>query len=352
MKKKLVKGVLMLSLAGTLALSGVAIPNTSLSTVIDAQAAKIVPKTTLAPAAGIAYDAKTKKISWNKVPGATRYKVELKDTAGNLVDYGYVYDALSIPFSYFYGATYGATYVVTVTAQNENEAYVVADKVSTGPWDTTLERYKDYDFYEKNTSTSLTTPITYSYYKYPSSESAPVTITIPADATQPSTTTITAISGIKVKEKGDTSITFAPTTEIALREGESIKWEFSNNDKFVSNKLKNAICLSGPISYNNDQTQKISYRSFVPGDTIYARARVYNSNYEGTGTGYSLYTPVIKVTVPQLKMDRIDVTSTTSSVSLTADTTAGAVTGYQFAKKVGSKWVTLGTQTDDTGPIR
>lgn len=367
MKRKLVKGVLMLSLAGTLAFSTTALPGTGPAVV---QAAKVIGvKTNLGQVSGIAYDSKTKRISWNKVPGATSYHLEIKNAAGTWSTTSTV-SSLSYSFdpddySYYNSTTESwetltnGTYGVTITAKNDDEMYLVKSGV-TRAWDSTTYEYSyggfkqgvDFDYRETEPKASDSAPTTYSLYKYPEGQPVTASLAVAIPDTSSSSTTITALPGIKIKEKGDTSVIFQPTAEIALRSGEQVYWEYSNNASFLNNTAKNYYKSTRYVGYwDNDQSLEVYYSSFAPGDTIYVRARIYNSNYNYKTSyeeKYGPYSAVLKVTVPQAKMSWIDVTSTTSQVVLTANTSRGYVTGYQFAKKVGSKWNVLATQTDDT----
>ena len=334
MKKKLLKGVLVLSLAGALAFSGVGVGTGG---TLDAYAAKIVAKADLSPVTGIAYNATTGRVSWNKVSGATRYDVEIKNAAGTKVwsttwNYNlYVTPSLS-----------SGSYTVTVKAINRNEAYVVASNLTSTAGYTYGTDYNYSEWDSDGTKVTL--------YKYPSSTgTAAITVT---DTKSSSTTTITALPCIKLKEKGDTSATFTTSAALTLREDEQLRWEYSNNAKFESNSAKDLFkYTSTKYDGQTDLDLSVSYSYFNPGDTIYVRARIYNSAYNyktSSDEKYTAYSAVVTLTTPKAKMSGIGVVSTASSIQLTANTTRGVVTGYQFAKKVGSKWVTLGTSTDNT----
>lgn len=363
MKKKLVKGLLTLSLAGALALSGVTTSGTGLNAV---EAAKVVAKTELSAVTGIGYDSEDEKIYWNSVKNATRYYITVTDSNGYEVCSSYS-TALN---DYVYLSS--GTYNVTIKAVDKNNYYVVADDAT---WSSrpTGYSYEDWDYEYKGDGK-------YTFYKHPSSVGTGQ-IVVQNNAATTVKNSITQIPSIQLKEVNTTGIKVKPSSNIALNYGEEIYWEYSNNAQFVDND-KDLFVYTMYTYYNNDnQTKTISFSNFLPGDTIYVRARVYNPYYQNPAKGawvtgghrneyddytygqywsdntldsekYSAYSNVLKYSVKNVKISSVSTTVDASSVTLKASALNGA-TGYQFAKKVGSKWVTLDTQTDpcyvDTG---
>lgn len=151
----------------------------------------------------------------------------------------------------------------------------------------------------------------------------------------------------------ESGVVFKLSGNVVLNQGEYIEWQYSNNAKF-SNYGKDNFSAADDYYYEND-TFKVGFGNFNPGDTIYVRARVYNGNYEKPGQEYTYwderygsYTQAVTYTVPKAKISSVDTSVEATSITLYATLKRGSVTGYQFAKKVKSKWVTLETQTSPT----
>lgn len=339
MKKKMVKGLLTLSLVGALALSGVPSAGTGLNAV---EAAKIVAKTDLSAVTGIGYNAKDKQIYWNKVPNATKYYISVTDMRGNEVHWDYEYiprDDVSLS---------AGTYNVSIKAVDTSGAYVAAaDVKGYNPpegwsWDTGFSESKEIDGRSY-----------YTFYQYPSSTGTGQ-IVVEDTSRKVVRNAVTAMPAIQVKEVQENYWVVEPTTPVALNVNERIYWEFANNDKFISNRAKDLyVYTDSTWDGTTEQKGEVRLSNFMPGETIYARARVYNPYCDDSVSNYSAYSNTISYTVKKAKISYVSTTADTDSVTLDVNTTAGSVTGYQFAKKVGSGWVTLDTQTDpcyvDTG---
>lgn len=394
MKKKLVKALLMLSLAGTLSIGGAVFPAAGPA---EVYAYKVATVTTLNTVTGIAYDPNTQRISWNKVPGATRYRIEIKDPTekwSGLTD-NYVYnlyydfgpdsgsysEEVTTTDEYGYTSTeyvshkLNGTYTVTVTAVNSDELYLLKSGAvysynqATGRYDYSGYTWDDFDHREKDPVATTNSTTAYNLYKYPTSAPAAANVTL-TDTTNKAA--VTPIAGITIKEKSSNSITFTPAGSLTLANGESLYWEYSDNAEFKNGTDK--FKKTEEYSYDSrNKNLEVSYNSFDPGDTIYVRARVYNPNMEtvinvkrsdyntyseywdaydaaseaARRAKYSAYTPVVTATVPAARVTGAGVSATPTSIVISAGGSGGTITGYQFAKKIGSKWVTVETQTDN-----
>ncbi|MBO6015258.1 MAG: fibronectin type III domain-containing protein, partial [Lachnospiraceae bacterium] len=298
---------------------------------MQAQAAKIVAKKALGAVTNVKYDPATQRASWDKVAGATSYRLVYKDDKGatkgtrNKSD---IYDEIS------FLAT--GTYTLTIYAQNngdDGECYLVAANVA------------DLSDYEHDTS--IKNPDgTYNLYDYVKGPETTITFTVPADT---STTSITKVSGIEIKEKRDNQLTVRPKTVVPLLTGESLIWEYANTPDFKADVKSGRVVWKRTITKGTiSQETTISYSWFTPGDTIYVRARVWNENYAyvtSKDERFGAYTPTLTFKIPENTIDSLQTTTSASEITLEAMASRTA-TGYQFAKKVGSKWVTLETQTD------
>lgn len=154
MKHKILKLLLSVTLAGALAFSSVGSGWTGMETV---EAAKIVSLGTLGPVTGIQYNAKTGRITWNKVSRATYYYVKLTDSQGySFTDYAYgTYDSKS----WFENKewknqagkvkqvkTLNGAYTVNITAQDRTCYYPVESGGDTKVYDTVKGKYVSYKY--------------------------------------------------------------------------------------------------------------------------------------------------------------------------------------------------------------
>ncbi|MBO6015257.1 MAG: hypothetical protein J6P60_01555 [Lachnospiraceae bacterium] len=296
---------------------------------MHAQASKIVSKTTLGAVTGIKYDPLTKRVSWNKVPGALSYSVTYQGSEGGKSGFttGSLYKEFSLDPD---------TYTLTIYAENKEECYCVATNVSS-------QDCYDYDY-----DTSIKNEDgTYDLYAYLKGPEVTATFTVPPAA---STTAITQIARIKIREKGEDHVLLQPVSRVSLFSGEYLVWEYSNNSAFKNDEKNDLLRFKRSIGTGSaSQDLDVSYDSFAPGETVYVRACVYNPKYVAASdeAKHSAYTSVVTFLVPAIKVTSIGATATASEITLVARTNREA-TGYQFAKKVGSKWVTLDTQTDKT----
>lgn len=197
-------------------------------------------------------------------------------------------------------------------------------------------------------------PVSQTYVKHPvGPESAPATVALPLPKAE-SETAISALPGIEKKETTNSSVIFKVSGDkVSFYEDEEVEWQYSNNAQF--NRTGDGKQWFYSSTYSSERpTLSVSLYNLTPGDTLYVRARVYNPNYKITqpdGTkkqgGYSAFSNVVSYKIP--KPEVTDVATYVKATSITLQARVdGAATGYQFAKKVNGKWVTLATQTDDT----
>lgn len=328
MKQKVLRAFLAFALAGSIAFSGLGSSWTGMETV---EAAKIVQSTTLGQVTGLAYNAEKKQLTWNKVAGATKYNVVITRPDGTKYHdtaYGKKYT-----FDSYYQSWTDGTYTVTVQAVDGSSYY-----------ETTKDDDYDWSRYDRDTDTQI-------YYKNPVGPVASITLQLTNEKAV--TNSITKLPGIACKEAKESSVVFQVSGKPVLNKGETIEWEYSNNPNFLRQEAKHYFRYSSS-TYDVNSTFDVYYGSFSPGDTIYVRARVYNPYYEKPNSQYTYsadcfgdYTPVVTYTVPMTEVSaltRVDGTS----ITVEAELENGSATGYQFAKKVKSKWVNLSTQTSPT----
>lgn len=342
MKHKILKLLLSVTLAGALAFSGVGSGWTGMETV---EAAKIVAPNTLGPVTGIQYDAKTERISWNKVARATYYYVKMTDSQGySYTQYSY---GLYIKKWWFENEewknqagqvkqvkTLNGAYTINIIAQDRTSYYPVESGGDTRIYDTVNMKYVS--------------------YKYPAGTGSAVIRIEGTAAVQKVTDAISALPGIAFKEVRENSVILKTIGISGLKGNEKIYWEYSNNAEFIDNSKK-GYRSNYNVTYAARDTCSISLSEFAPGDTMYVRAQVYNPDYRlpnqsetPSKSKYGAYTKTITYNVPKAKIDSVQNTADANSVTLTVNLRTGSATGYQFAKKVKSKWVTLGTQTSNT----
>lgn len=355
--------------------------------VLEALGAKIVAPTTLADVTGLAYDAKTKILSWNKVAGATGYKYEITyvDEAGKEKrrtdgSTGKLYLDLDN-----WSFTADRTYTVKVTAVNYGELYLVAADVprvnygdkydeTAGRWiygyydsdpdsnsaaKLLYEENKDYDEIDSKQvlSTSGTT-IMDTLYKHPASANpAPFDVkprtTLDDNAKENAQkNSVTALAGVALKELYKGAAVFEITPAAELQDRESVEYSYSNNEAFKNDDDDDQLFASDNITiWNNKEPEfSIDLSDFDPGDTIYIKARTFNKDYvyeskpgETKENKYSAYVTTT-YTVPKAEIKEVSVTVTGSSVRLEPSEENGNVTGFEYQRKSGKKWATIAKQ--------
>lgn len=338
---------------------------------VDAVGEKIVPPYTLADVTGLAYDAVNKLVVWNKVPGATRYfyeitytnaaGVEVKEESGNTANVYLNLDDMDL--------TTDQAYTIKVAAVNWNELYLVAADVAgiyTDQWDPASQKWIDgiysYDAatgaytllymegrdFDELSSKQVTdangqTSRVYTLYKYPASVNWALIAAAPKTSAEQNVkyTAVTALGGVALKEinRGTGSAVFAVTPS-KVQDWETIQFEYSNNAEFKSDSAKKWFKYSGNADANGEYS--VSLSDFTAGDVIYVRARTYNPSFS-QGNGYSAYVTT-NYAVPKAVLANVNVTVDASSIRLDPVSGDGKVTGYEYQRKNGKKWIGLAKQ--------
>lgn len=341
--------------------------------VLEALGAKIVSPTVLADVGGYTYDAQKKVLSWNKVAGATAYKYEISyvDEDGNAGSYGYSGTISSLYYDFSDFSIPGRVYTVKISAINKNELYVVAANVAVkwgSEYDETAKRWKygycdlnsgkllyeegkDYDVYDrKETPSTSGTTTTYTLYKYPASAKQTeyrVTPWTTAEANA-ETDSVTALTGVALVELRGEFAAFK-VTPAEVKDYEMVYYSYSNNEAF-RNDGDQLYASSEYSRSNSDLEFSINSSQFFPGETIYVKARTYNSKYDYKSkpgqTSENRYSAPVTTTytVPKAKMASVDTTVTGSSVRLEPLATKAKVTGFEYQRKNGKKWITIAKQ--------
>lgn len=348
MKKKLFKPVLTFGLAVAVAFGGLATGITASGTAeaADLSTAKVTTTSSLAQVTGLKYDSNQDIIYWNKVAGADYYYITMTDSKGTTytTSTSSLYKDVS-----GYHSTSASTYTVTVYAKSY-DLYLVASNVS----------WADRSKYTYDTYTYDATTQTYTLYKYPvGPKSATLKFTLSGEKAA-STTAVSSAPTIVKKEVYGNYVYFTVKGEklnLSYND-EYLQWQYSNNATFKkTNDGKNWVYTSSASSSSTNPTLSVYLGDKGYGETIYVRARVYNPNYKEIvqGNGYSYYSygkwssfsNVVSYKVPKSEVTSVNTYVTGTTITLSAASN-GAATGYQFAKKVGSSWVVLAKQTDNT----
>lgn len=322
--------------------------NVTLEEETNELATKITTNTTLSDVTGLAFDAAKGRLTWNKVPGATKYKITIYTTnaAGQLQQQDSE-TAYGVYYNLRYYISEEKDYTVGVRAYNDEELYVSETNISTADMWKEDEQgnyvHPRDQYVSSSVTTSEGTSTVYTLYRYPASANeATIAVRIPS-----AKNAITALTAIKFKEirNGSAVFTVAPD---ALQSGEVMKYEYANNASFKGNG-GDLYVSSGETDTNITSDINIPLNSFNPGDRIYIRARVYNENYAAATKDDEKYSAYVtaQYTVPKADVENVNVTVTSSSVRLVPSVENGNVTGYQYQRKNGKKWMNLGKTKDN-----
>jgi len=332
--KNIRKGIIGVLLTGMLSLSGALMPGVGVK---DVQAeTKLVTQKSLPAMTNVKYDAEDNRLTWDKVPGANKYVFRYSKN-----DNSTTRGSTSNLYTSFSGT--GGPYTLTIYAQNDSEEYLVAENIAY-----TYSSLKNYEYDTAVPNKDGTCNL----YKYVSGPVTTLTITEMNPHGSSNSTAVSQAPKLQIKDRTEASVSIKPETKPRLNYGEKLYWEYANNSQFKNSAAKGWEAYSTTQNYSASSFGlTVYYSSFHSGDTIYVRARVYNSYYNyktSENEKYSAYSPTVTFTVPVCKISNVHVSATASSVVINTNVTSGVTpTGYQFAKKVGSKWVTLSTQTDD-----
>lgn len=347
---------------------------------IDAVGEKIVSAYNLADVAGLAYDAATGVLSWNKVANADWYEIEVYNAENKQImsrtTSNVYWNVLDYDDDGDYYFAKDTAYTFKVTAKNDSELYLVAADVAgyydcrydaasgkdvEGIWsyDSATGTYKllykegvDYDTYtyKQSQTTDGTTVTSYTLYKAPASVNQASISAVVRTSTDKS---VTALTGITVKETTDDGVTFSFVPD-TLQKGERIEYTYANNAAYKSDAGENLYAYSSSIGSSNGSigTLYVDFSDFMSGDTIYVKAHVYNPNYDYTAvqgqTSENRKSADVTTTykVPAGVMNYVALTVTKDSIRLEPYGT-GTITGYQYQRKNGKTWVTLAQQGDN-----
>ncbi len=301
----------------------------------------------------IRYDAATGVLAWQAVDFAESYQVDVIDSTTHK-------EVLSVDSKtaeasleqYDYAIDKG--YLVQVTAYSERRISLVGTAKGQDP---SLAAKSDGFFMDDEQEY-------YYYYKFASSKTAGISVVMsPAY-----TTDVTAVTEISTRQLADGYYEFQ-VLPVKMQETEYIRVEYSNNRSFKNSGTNfayeakaagNAILQSvragdghATKGYHRYQAPEQVYHAdisfFLPGDTIYIRARIYNSAYrleesEPAERKFSSY-KTFTYKLPEIEMGTVDTVVTSDSITLRPSLESGWATGYEFQKKVNGSWVKLAKQT-------
>lgn len=319
----------------------------------EALSEKIVSFTSLDTVSGIGYEKDSDRIIWNKVPNATQYKVTIKDAStGTEVEQ-------TTTSNCYYSWSDPGNYTVEVVAIDEDDVYTIVENLPAATFYENEDNYK----YDEQVWTKGTYGEAYvSLYAYPKSATAGVAAFAIAETPQePYKTTKSTIGAMSYIETTQSSMTFRVGIP-KLMSGESVEWEYSNNEAFVNDQQNGLFAYS---VNNTEENLELGYAEaevpvddFSMGERCYVRARIYSDDYEPAGMDdmtwsqlkaarYGAYARA-NHKLPKAAVKAVTTVVTNKSVTLTAQLNNGSVTGYEFAKKENGKWKTLEKQTEDT----
>lgn len=321
--------------------------------VVDAAGLKVVSFSTLEAVSGIVYDAEKGEISWNKVANATQYDVVITDASTNSEVKKISTSALNAEFK---DGIEGKTYMVTITAFDKNEVYMAGTGISSEAIDSYTEK-SNYAVAYKSQADG-----TYTVYNFPMGAAGVASIQVPVKPDFE--TTKSTVSAITFKEIADTKMVFEIVNAPKLLEGERFEWQYSNNLSFKNDNTQ-GLYMSQTGGDNDGTVLSVYLNKFVPGEVCYVRVRVYSdkfvpavdrsqypddSQYRAAcrAQKMSAFTPIITYTIPEASINTVYTVVSGKSVTLVPELESGAVTGYQFAKKVGKNWVELSKQVGTT----
>ena len=358
MKKRISKSVLCIALAGMLALSSTGAASAAQlgeegivtqKKEIDKQASKLGTYKTLGKITGFGQVQNENEnfLYWNKVANAYDYDIKLiENSTGNyastwaskprlehLTKNFFWYDSKGKYLNYSSGLADG-TYTINISAES-NEYYLYAANISE---DQRWKTRNDWDAYRylDDAQTRCNT------YKHPTGPVSTFTFTV---KNKIATSSFTSLGNIRLKEVSNSDAEFEIIKPSILNLNESIYWEVSNNAQFLNSGATNKCSTYSKSTASENLS--VDLNSNYAGDTLYVRAHVYNSSNTSSNR-YGAYTNVASYTLPQPKIKTITTSVKATGITVSASLRSGLATGYEYAKKVGSKWVSLGTYNSDS----
>lgn len=307
----------------------------------------------LLPVQELAYDAASGMLTWQPSELADEYQIEVTDPATGQSAASLTAKLGQASLEQVESVT-DRTYSIQVTARSERRIYLVG--VSEGA-DSDLAAKSD-GFYMDDDRTF--------YYYYHFAESAPVIMQ--AVLTPVTARTVTSVNGIAFLRQANGYYEFQVLSP-KLQDTEYLRVEYSNNKSFKNSgkKFTHEAKRTGDVilkslragdghttkGYHRYQGTEQIYRSYLgyfsPGETVYVRARIYNSGYrleesehaEDRFSGYQ----TLACRIPDLEMGVVNTVVTEDSITLCPSLEEGWATGFEFQKKVNGSWVKLAKQT-------
>lgn len=303
----------------------------------------------------VSYDAASGVLTWQTVDFAESYQVDVIDSVTQKEVFSVTSKTGQVSLNQ-YDYVIDRVYKVQVTASSEHRISLAG---TTKVEDASLAAKSDGFFRDDEN-------IWYYYYNFVRSQAANVSVVMSPAYTR----NVTAVTEIFTKQLADGYYEFQ-VLPAKMQETEYIRVEYSNNKNF-KNSGKNFTYEAEPAGdailqsvragdghttrgYHRYQATEHTYRAdisyFLPGDTVYVRARIYNSGYrleesesvEGKFSAYKTFT----YKLPDIEMGTVDTVVTSNSITLRPSIESGWVTGYEFQKKVNGAWVKLAKQTGD-----
>lgn len=321
---------------------------------------QIVDYKVLDQVTGLGYDAERRQIYWNRVNNAGSYRYTIKDADGNVVGWenDYAWNLSLTP------NLVDGTYTITVFAYNDGVYFLEATAVTSEQFNKMYAEYdkdhygylrQNFAYKDADGKTDYDKMDVYGYPEGPASAAFTFTVGNP----KTSSTAISVLQSIQQKEVldgGDAVFQLAGAIP-TLFEGEEIEWQYSNNAEFTGKGEGNWV----DISTTDDVTDTFTlpFYKFNPGETGYVRARVYNDDFGDYTTKeedkYSAYTPAVSYAIPAFVVNGIGTDVTATSITLTVGTNIDSTSyndntpsGYEYARKQGSKWISLGKYNSNT----
>lgn len=302
---------------------------------------------------GVSYDVSSGSVTWQTVEFADHYQVDVVDSVTGKEVLSVTSKTGQISLAQHDFIT-DRGYKIQVTAHSENRISLAG---TTKGEDASFAAKSDEYFMDDE-------HVWYYYYRFACSQ--PVAIS--AVMSPAYTGSVTAVTEISAKRLANGYYEFQ-VLPVKMQETEYIRVEYSNNKNFKNSGssfayeakaagnmiLQSVRAGDGHTTkgYHRYQAAEHTYRAdiscFLPGDTIYIRARIYNSAYrleesqpaEGKFSPYKTFT----YKLPDVEMGMVDTSVTTDSTTLRPSVESGWVTGYEFQKKINGTWVKLAKQT-------
>lgn len=307
----------------------------------------------LSPVQGLAYDAASGMLTWQLLEQADEYQIQVTDSVTKSPVASLSSKTGQVSLEQFESITDRA-YSIEVTACSERRIYLTGTSQGEDP---SLAAKSDGFFMDDSR-------VFYYYYHFVESAPAGMTVVIsPASAR-----TVTEVTGISFQRQTDGYYEFQVSSP-KLQDAEYIRVEYSNHKNFQDSGknftweaertgdviLQSVRAGDGHTTrgYHRYQGTAQMYRVYLgyfsPGETVYVRARIYNSSYrlddsETAEDRFSKY-KTLACKIPEIEMGVVDTVVTSNSIMLCPSLEEGWATGFEFQKKVNGAWIKLAKQT-------